>query len=39
MPKPTMTGARMASRAGVASSRWAAAVQMLMTRPYSGFSV
>ena len=39
MPKPTMTGVRMASRAGVASSRWAAAVQMEMTRPYSGFSV
>ena len=29
----------MASSAGVASSRWAAAVQMEMTRPYSGFSV
>ena len=38
MPKPTITGDRMASRAGVASSRWAAAVQMEMTRPYSGFS-
>ena len=39
MPKPTMTGLRMASRAGVASSRWEAVVQMAMTFPYSGFSV
>src|ERR1700728_3556667 len=39
MAKPTTTGDRMASRAGVANSRWAAAVQMSMTRPYSGRSV
>ena len=39
MAKPTTTGDRMASRAGVASSRCAAAVQMSITRPYSGRSV
>jgi len=39
MPKPMMTGVSIASNAGVASSRWAAAVQIEMTRPYSGSSV
>ncbi len=39
MAKPTTTGERMASRAGVASSRSEAAVQMSITRPYSGRSL
>ena len=39
MPKPTITGERIASSAGVVSSRWAAAVQIEITAPYSGFSV
>ena len=38
MPKPTMAGVRTARSAGVASSRWEAAVQIEMTLPYSGFS-
>ena len=38
MPNPTITGVSTASNAGVTSSRWAAAVQMEITRPYSGFS-
>ena len=36
MPKPTITGVSTASRAGVASSRSEAAVQMSITGPWSG---